>query len=171
MVFSRRGPRTGEAPLAEIRTPPKAPLARPVHDPLAGVPPPGPAVKQIPPGRWPQGSLEWLLAISNVPSDPVGMPLGGAGGLVETGQLILFGGSFDNTSTNAAVVVLVDGADAKGTQIVKFTIPASSQFQLNVPRAGILCEIGLFSTVTGGVLLGTAYVGHVWKYPFTPPGE
>lgn len=172
MVFSRPGPRTGEQPLAEIRTPPKAPLTRPVHDALAGIPP-GPAgpPAHIPPVRFPQGSLEWLIAISSVPADPVGVPLGGAGGLVETGQLILFGGSFDNVSTNAAVVQLLDGGDAKGTLVAKFIIPASSQFQLSLPRAGVLCEIGLFSIVTGGSLAGTAYIGHVWKYPFTPPGE
>lgn len=281
MVWSRRGPRTGEQPLAEIRTPPKAPLARPVHDPLAGLPPPGPPVHPLPPGRFPQGDLDWIVKISNAPADPIPVPAAGTGGLVESGQMVLFGASLSSFSGAPATVNFYDGMDVKGGLVAQLVIPPSTssqtsadasaafaagvagsaallagqlitgftvtlasggtaagtvtvsgllggvnlvydlpagatslsvQFpqplnaaaaaaitvavsaitgggaghvnitglavsgaaapvQLNIPRAGILLELGLFMTVTGGIVTGTAYVAHLWKYPFTPPGE
>ena len=163
--------RRGMAPVAEIHTASPGHIAWPHHDPGAGIPS-GPApVGGVPPVRWPQGSLEWLIAIASVPADPVSLPPAGAGGLVESGQLILFGGSFLNAGTVAGHVNLFDGADAKGTLIVQLDIAAGASANLNIPRAGILCEIGLFAVVTAGTITGPAYVGHVWKYPFTPPGE
>lgn len=109
--------------------------------------------------------------ISEVPADPVAIPPG-ASVLVESGQLILFGGSLVNSATAAGTVTLYDGMDAKGTFIAQVAIAASSPANLAVPRAGILCEIGLFAVVTGVTLSFSAlYVGHVWKYPITPPGE
>ena len=281
MVFSRRGPRTGEAPPGEIITPPKGHVAQAVHDPLAGLLPAGPPVRSIPPGRWPQGDLNWLVAIASVPADPIGLPPAGTGGLVESGQLILFGGSLVNTGAAAGHINLFDGVDTKGTQVAQVDLPlgssttatstatgaisagagsaalgngvsatgftlsfsaapsttgtavlsnvtggpytfnipsgqtspytvvfpgpitassagvaptltiaglgtgagtielygqavtvvASPAVQLNIPRAGLLLEIGLFAQVTAGSVTGIVYVGHVWKYPFTPPGE
>lgn len=146
-------------------------VAWPHHDPGAGIVPQAPGPRGIPPVRWPQGSLEWLLQIGNVPADPVPAPVAGTGGLVESGQLALFGGSLQNTATTAATVTLFDGMDAKGGQVAIMSIAASSTFQLNLPRAGVLLEMGLFMVVTGGVVVGTLYVAHLWKYPFTPPGE
>lgn len=121
--------------------------------------------------RWPQGDLAWLLAVCNVPADPVPLPAGGTGGQVETGQLALFGGSLTNNATTAAVVTLYDGQDVKGGQVATVNVPASSSVQLALPRAGLFLEIGLFMTVTGGNVTGQAYVAHLWKYPYTPPGE
>lgn len=170
----RDGPRyaqRGTAPEAEIHVATPGHVTWPVHDPGAGIPLPPAPVRGIPPVRWPQGDLYWLTTISEVPADPVGLPAAGTGGLIETGQLILFGGSVQNTATTAATLTIYDGADAKGTQLGVHVIPASTDRQITLPRAGVLCEIGLFIVVTGGVVTGTFYVGHIWKYPFTPPGE
>lgn len=168
------GPRFGHrgtAPAAEVYSATPRALAWPHHDPGAGIPPSPPPARGIPPVRWPQGDLDWLTTISEVPSDPVGLPPAGTGGLVETGQLILFGGSVQNTATTAATLTIFDGADAKGTQLGVHIIAAGTDRQIVLPRAGVLCEIGLFVTVTGGIVVGTVYLGHIWKYPFTPPGE
>lgn len=167
-----KGPQRRPADEWETRIP-RTPghVAWPHHDPGAGIPAPGPAPRGVPPVRWPQGSLEWLLQIGNIPADPVPAPSAGAGGLVESGQLALFGGSLNNTAATAATVTLFDGMDAKGGQVAIMIIPATSTFQLNLPRAGVLLEMGLFMVVTGGVAVGTLYVAHLWKYPFTPPGE
>lgn len=121
--------------------------------------------------RWPQGSLEWLIAIASCPADPVPLPAAGAGGLVESGQMAVFGGSLINTAAGAATVTVYDGVDAKGGQIAQVTVPAAANFQWSLPRAGVLLEMGLFVVVAGGVVTGTLYVAHFWKYPFTPPGE
>ena len=271
----------GTAPVAELYAPTPGHVTWPHHDPGAGIPVSPAPSRGVPPVRWPQGSLEWLIAIASVPSDPIGLPPAGVSGLVESGQLILFGGSLVNTGAVAGHLNLFDGVDAKGTQIVSLdfplgsssaatstatgaisagagsaalgngvsatgftlsfsaapsttgtavlsnvtggpytfnipsgqtspytvvfpgpitatsagvaptltiaglgtgagtielygqavTVAASSAVQLNIPRAGILCEIGLFAQVTAGVIIGTVYLGHVWKYPFTPPGE
>lgn len=248
---------------------------------MAGIPVPPAGPSKIPPVRWPQGDLAWIQTISNAPADPIPAPPAGTGGLVESGQLVLFGGSLFNASVTPATVTLYDGMDAKGgpvaqlvippglpslassdtsaafaaatagsaslpagNQITGFTVTLSAagtaagtitvsnllggvnlvydvpvgatslsvQFpqplqaaaaaaitvaisaitgggaghinitgqavtavaapaQLSLPRAGVLLEIGLFMAVTGGVVTGTLYVAHLWKYPFTPPGE
>ena len=163
--------RGGTSPAAEITAATPGHVAWQHHDPGADIPPPSAPVRGVPPVRWPQGDLDWLTDISEVPADPVGLPAAGTGGLVETGQLILFGGSVQNTATAAATLTIYDGADAKGTQVGIHVIPASSDRQITLPRAGVLCEIGLFCTVTGGNVTGTFFLGHIWKYPFTPPGE
>lgn len=273
--------RGGTAPAGTIAAPTPGHVAWPHHDPGAGIPVLPAPVRGIPPVRWPQGSLEWLIAIASVPADPVAVPSGGTGGLVESGQLILFGGSLVNAGPGAGHINLFDGVDLKGTQIVSLDVPApavtpststatgsitsgagsaalpngvpvtgftvtfsappstagtlvlsnvtggpytfnvtttpqnpytvsfpnsitatsgsvaptltaaglgtgagtielygqslataaSSSANLNIPRAGILCEIGLFAQVTFGSVTGPVYIGHVWKYPFTPPGE
>ena len=161
----------GTADPAQLAVPTPSHIAWPHHDPGAGIPPSPPPVKGVPPVRWPQGSLDWLTTISEVPADPVALPPAGAGGLVESGQLILFGASLLNSGTVAGHVNLFDGMDAKGTLVTQLDIAAGASAQLNLPRAGILCEIGLFAVVTAGVITGPLYVGHIWKYPFTPPGE
>lgn len=121
--------------------------------------------------RWPQGSLEWLLAIASLPADPIPAPAGGAGGLVESGQLTVYGGSLVNSGTAASTVTFLDGQDAKGGLIATLSVPASGTFQWSLPRAGVSLEVGLWMVVTGGSVTGTLYVAHIWKYPFTPPGE
>lgn len=121
--------------------------------------------------RWPQGDLAWLLEISNMPADPVPLPAAGSGGLVESGQMTLFGGSLVNSGTAASTVTIRDGMDATGGLIAQVTVPATSNLQLNLPRAGVICEIGLWVTVVLGSVTGSLYVAHLWKYPFTPPGE
>lgn len=161
----------GTAPPETLAAPTPGHIPWPHHDPLADIPAPPPGGGQIPPVRGPQGDLAWLIAIGSVPADPVGLPPGGAGGLVESGQLILFGGSLLNAGTVAGHVNLFDGMDAKGTLIVQLDIAAGASAQLSIPRAGIFCEIGLFAVVTAGTITGPVYVGHIWKYPFTPPGE
>ena len=271
----------GTAPVAELHAATPGHVTWPRHDPLAGIPARLAPARGVPPVRWPQGDLAWLMAISNVPSDPIGLPPGGAGGLVESGQLILFGGSLINTGAAAGHINLFDGVDTKGTQVAQVDLPlgassaatstatgaisagagsaalgngvsatgftlsfsaapsttgtailsnvtggpytfnipsgqtspytvafpgpitassagvaptltiaglgtgagtielygqavtvaASPAVQLNIPRAGLLLEIGLFAQVTAGSVTGIVYVGHVWKYPFTPPGE
>ena len=161
----------GTADPAQLSAPTPGHIAWPHHDPGAGIPPSPPPVKSVPPVRWPQGDIDWLTLIGEVPADPVGLPPAGAGGLIETGQLILFGGSVQNTGTAAATLTLYDGADAKGTPIAVHVIAAGTDRQITLPRAGVLCEIGLFCTVTGATVTGTVYLGHIWKYPFTPPGE
>lgn len=161
----------GTAPAAELHSATPGHVAWPHHDPGAGIPAQPVPARGVPPVRWPQGSLEWLIAIASVPADPVSLPPAGTGGLVESGQLILFGASLLNAGTVAGHVNLFDGMDAKGTLIVQLDIAAGASANLNIPRAGILCEIGLFAVVTAGTITGPTYVGHVWKYPFTPPGE
>lgn len=165
------GQLAGTDPAATLSSATPGHVTWPHHDPGAGIPPPPAPARGVPPVRWPQGDISWLNLISEIPADPVGLPPAGAGGLVETGQLILFGGSVQNTGTAAATLTIYDGADAKGTQLGVHIIAASTDRQITLPRAGVLCEIGLFVTVTGGVVVGTFYVGHIWKYPFTPPGE
>lgn len=123
------------------------------------------------PVRWPQGDLAWLVAIGNTAADPVPLPAAGAGGLVESGQMTLLGGSLVNSSTNAAVVTLYDGQSNNSAFIAQIPVPASSTVNLSLPRAGVFCEIGIFAVVTGGNVTGALYVQHLWKYPFTPPGE
>ena len=161
----------GRAPVAELHAATPGHVTWPHHDLGAGIPLGPPPARGVPPVRWPQGDLGWLTTISEVPSDPVGLPPAGTGGLVETGQLILFGGSVQNTATTAATLTIYDGADVKGTQLGVHVIAAGTDRQITLPRAGVLCEIGLFVVVTGGVVVGTLYIGHIWKYPFTPPGE
>lgn len=169
-VPSRRRP-GGLAPPATLSAPSPGHITWPHHDPGAGIKlAPGPD-RGIPPVRFPQGDLEWILKISNAPADPIPMPPGGIGGLVESGQMVLFGGSVVNTATTVTTLTLYDGMDIKGGQAGQFTIPASSNLQITLPRAGVLLEIGLFAQVSGGFATGTLYVAHLWKYPFTPPGE
>lgn len=163
--------RGGTAPVAELHAATPGHVTWPHHEPGAGIPAPPAPVRGIPPVRGPQGDLDWLTDIGEVPADPVSLPSSGASGLVESGQLILFGGSFKNSGTVAGHVDLYDGMDTKGTLIVQLDVAAGASVQLSVPRAGVFCEIGLFASVTAGVITGPAYIGHIWKYPFTPPGE
>lgn len=146
-------------------------VAWPTHDPLAGIPAQPAPARGIPPVRWPQGDLDWLVKIGNAPADPVPVPGFNVAGLIETGQMILFGGSLVNSATTATTVTIRDGQDATGGLIATITVPASSNVQLALPRGGVICELGLFMTGLGGVVTGALYVAHLWKYPFTPPGE
>lgn len=123
------------------------------------------------PVRWPQGDLAWLIAIGNVAADAVPLPAAGAGGLVESGQMSLLGGSLVNAGTAAATVTIYDGQSNNSAFLCQVTVPAAGNANLSLPRAGIMCEIGLFTVVSGGSVTGSLYVQHYWKYPFTPPGE
>lgn len=112
-----------------------------------------------------------VLLAGNLPADPVPLPAAGAGGLVESGRNVITGGSLVNTATTAATVTLYDGQDAKGGQIAQFNVPASSALPFTFPNRGVLLEMGLFVVVTGGVITGSAYLIHLWRYPFTPAGD
>ena len=163
--------RPGEAPEGEVRSVTPKSLAWPHHSPdiTGGLIPP--AVRDHGGVRWPQGDIDWLIKVCNLPADPVPLPPLGTGGLIESGQLALFGGSVINSATTAATLTIYDGMDAKGGLIAQITVPASGNTQINLPRAGVICEMGLFAVVAGGLVTGPLYVAHLWKYPFTPPGE
>lgn len=167
-----KGPQARRADEWEAR-PPASPghVAWPVHDPGAGIRLAPAQPGGIPPVRWPQGDIDWMVKVASLPGDPVPMPAAGTGGLVESGQLILFGGSLTNAATAATTLTLYDGMDVKGGQVAILTIPASGNAPLSIPNRGVLLEIGLFATVGGGLANGTLYVAHIWKYPFTPPGD
>lgn len=112
-----------------------------------------------------------VLGAGNLPADPVPLPAAGAGGQVETGRSVITGVNLINTATTAATVTLYDGQDAKGGQIAQYNIPASTASPFVFPNRGVLLEMGLFVVVTGGVVVGTAYLIHLWRYPFTPIGD
>lgn len=146
-------------------------VAWPHHDPLAGIPAPSGPPGRVPPVRWPQGDLDWMVKVGNAPADPVPVPSPAGTGLIETGQMMLFGGSLVNSATVATTVTIRDGMDATGGFVAQVTVPASGNFQLALPRAGVIIELGLFITGLGGVVTGALYVAHLWKYPFTTVGE
>lgn len=167
-----KGPQRRPGDEWEARPPtPGSHPAWPHHDPLAGIPVPPAGPSRIPPVRWPQGDLDWLTTVAEAPADPVPVPSPAGTGLIETGQMILFGGSFVNSSTAAVTITLRDGQDASGGFIAQVTVPASGNIQLALPRAGVIIELGLFITGLGTVITGAAYVAHLWKYPFTPVAE
>lgn len=85
--------------------------------------------------------------------------------------MILFGGSLVNSATVATTITVRDGMDASGGFVAQLTIPASSNAQLALPRAGVIIELGVFVTGLGGVVTGSLYVAHLWKYPLTPVAE
>lgn len=165
------GPRRGQSPEAAVTTPPKQPLTWPHQPTDARQAPRTPYHYPHDRVKWPQGDLEWLVAIGQLPADPVPLPPAGTGGLVETGQLFLYGGSLVNSSTNASVVTIRDGADATGGFLAQVNVAASSNANLSLPNIGVICEIGLWVVVAGGSVTGALYVAHMWKYPFTPYTE
>lgn len=165
-------PRVRAAEEWEARPPtPGSHPAWPHHDPLAGIPAPPASPSRVPPVRWPQGDLDWIQKISDSPADPIPVPGLNVAGLIETGQLILFGGSLVNSATVATTITVRDGQDASGGFVAQLTIPASGNALLSLPRAGVIIELGLFITGLGGVVTGALYVAHLWKYPFTPATE
>lgn len=109
-----------------------------------------------------------VLQAANLPADPVPLPAAGAGGLVESGRSVITGGNLVNNSTVAATVTILDGQDAKGGVIAVLNVPASSALPFNLPNKGVMAEMGIFVTVAAGNITGTAYLVHLWRYPFTP---
>lgn len=122
-------------------------------------------------GRDLKASWDWLKFAANLPADPI--PLNGSltGQIVESGRQILMGGTLINSGTVASTWNIYDGMDGTGTQIAQITVPAAGNIPLQMPAAGVLCEIGLFAKFSGGLVTGSLWVVHLWKYPFTPPGE
>lgn len=112
-----------------------------------------------------------VRAAADLPADPVPLPAAGTGGLVESGRSVITGGNLVNNATAAATVTLMDGQDAKGGVIAVLNVPASSALPFTLPNKGVILEIGLFVQVAGGNVTGTAYLIHLWRYPFTPPGD
>ena len=122
-------------------------------------------------GRWPQNALGYLSLLGDLPADPVPLPAAGTGGLVESGQLTVTGVNLVNSGTAAATVTLADGTDSKGAPFATLPVAANTSATFPFPNKGVLLEAGLFATVTGGSVTGTAYVVHWWKYPFTPAAD
>lgn len=140
---------------------PPGPVAEPSHV-LADV---------IQHGRGLKGSLEWLAFVANLPAriEPINVPLGG--GLVVPGRGILTGVNLINSATAASTVTLIDGQDSKGLNIAQYTVAGSGNLSPNFPVKGVLVEIGVFLSYSGGLISGSVYVVPLWRYPFTAPGE
>lgn len=64
-----------------------------------------------------------------------------------------------------------DGMDATGGLIARVVVPAGGAASLQLPSYGVLCETGLYLVVSQATISGSLWVTHLWKYPFTPPGE
>lgn len=122
-------------------------------------------------GRDQKSSWEWLQFAASLPADPI--PLNGAltGQLVETGRQILMGGSLVNSASVARTWNVYDGYDNTGVQVAQITVPAAGNAPLAMPAAGVLFETAVFARFSGGLVTGSLWVVHLWKYPFTPPGE
>lgn len=123
-----------------------------------------------PPGGL-KGSFEWLALAATLPADPVPLPSGGGSGLVESGRHIFAGMAVVNTATTAGTVSILDGQDSHGQPIASFPIPASGGLNPSLPTGGILLEVGCYIVVTGAILSGGIHLIHLWRYPYTPPGE
>ena len=118
-----------------------------------------------------KGSFEWLALAATLPADPVPLPAGGGSGLVEPGRHILAGLAVVNTATTAGTVQILDGQDSKGQSVAAWSIPASGGLNPTLPTGGILLEVGCYIVVTSAILIGGVHLIHLWRYPFTPPGE
>ena len=118
-----------------------------------------------------KGSFAWTAAAGQMPADSVPVPAGGGSGLVTSGRLVLAGLAVINTVAVAGTVQVLDGADAKGQVVAAYAIAASGPLNPFLPATGILLEIGCYLVVTGAVLSGAVHLIHLWRYPFTPPGE
>lgn len=118
-----------------------------------------------------KGSWEWLAFAATLPADPVALTGAPTGQLVGTGRHILMGGTLVNTATTASTWNVYDGMDNTGTQIAQVTVPAGGNAPLAMPASGVLCETAVFARYSGGLVTGSLWIVHLWKYPFTPPGE
>lgn len=118
-----------------------------------------------------KSSWDWLAFCATLPADPV--PLSGAltGQLVATGRHILMGGTLVNTASTASTWNVYDGMDNTGAQIAQISVPAAGNAPLQMPASGVLCETAIFARYSGGLVTGSLWIVHLWKYPFTPPGE
>ena len=122
-------------------------------------------------GRDLKSSWDWLQFCASLPADP--LPLSGAlaGQILSSGRHILMGGSIVNNTSTAGSVNIYDGFDVGGTLIANVPVAASSSSPLNLPASGVLIEQAVFVKDTGTIVNGSLWVVHLWKYPFTPPGE
>ena len=122
-------------------------------------------------GRDLKASWEWLAFAASLPADPVPFGPISAGQLLQSGRAIYIGAAFKNTGTGGGDLQVLDGMDASGNLVDRITVAANGLARATGLPYGVLCESGIYLVPTSATLQGVLWLVHLWKYPFTPPGE
>lgn len=128
----------------------------------------------MPPATLPaglKGDWGWLLAAAQLPAKPIAPSGGLASGLVVSGRYLFKGITLSNTATAAGTVTVLDGQDSSGVPVFYLAAAASSPASSPFLSDGILCENGLFLTVSGLTGKVTLWAVPLKHYGTWPPGE
>lgn len=89
---------------------------------------------------------------------PVPITDGGAGALIASGQVRLFGWSLQNTAAAGNTLVIKDNTANSGLTLITIPIAASS-FNVSMPaQPGVIAEIGLFAIAGAASITGVVYI-------------
>lgn len=102
------------------------------------------------------------VPVQYVPITPLTVPVTATMFSVITGDVLLCGWSFKETTGSApATVLILDGADTTGQRLIDITLLAGQSRYDDAPFPGIYCTRGVFINIGSGSVQGTIFVRDV----------
>lgn len=106
-----------------------------------------------------------------LPATWVPIPGGTQTGLMIGGRCLLLGWAVMNAISSSQQMFLRDGTDASGPVVVPMTLPSFGNSYEWLGDKGVLFEIGVFGSFTGGAWQGAVFVVPLRDQPGDDDGQ